>query len=86
LLYGRLLHDPDNALHMFLNADCQLNRNLALACGLAIIPGRRTFDRLLQKTISADAKKENINNGGYPFAAAEGLVVDHSITATTALS
>ena len=37
--------DSNNALHIFLGMDCQYNRKLALACGLATIPSRRTFDR-----------------------------------------
>jgi Transposase DDE domain len=57
--------------------DCQYNRKLAVACGLASIPSRRTFDRRL-KTISADIK-QRISTMGYLFAA-EGLV-DLSITA-----
>jgi hypothetical protein len=54
----------------------QYNHKLALACGLASIPSRRTFDRRL-KTISTDVK-ERISTMGYLFAA-EGLV-DLSIT------
>ena len=30
--------DSNNALHTFLNMDCQYNRKLALACGLLSIP------------------------------------------------
>ena len=33
--------DSNNALHIFLNTDCQYNRKLALACGLLSIPCRR---------------------------------------------
>ena len=71
--------DSNNALHIFLNMDCQYNRKLAIACGLVSIPSsRRTFDRRL-KTISTDIK-ERISTMGYLFVA-EGLVVDPSITA-----
>lgn len=45
--------DSNNALHTFLELDCQYNRKLALACGLVSIPNRRTFDRRL-KTMSTD--------------------------------
>jgi hypothetical protein len=69
--------DSNNALHIFLNLDCQYNRKLALACGLVSIPSRRTFDRRL-KTISADIK-QRISIMGYLFAV-EGLV-DLSIIA-----
>jgi hypothetical protein len=37
--------DSNNALHIFLNVDCQYNRRLVLACGLVSIPSRRMFDR-----------------------------------------
>ena len=57
---------------------CLYNRKLAIACGLVLIPDRRTFDRRL-KTISTDIK-ERISTMGYQFVA-EGLV-DLSITAT----
>ncbi len=70
--------DSNNALHTFLNMDCQYNRKLAVACGLIKIPSRRTFDRRL-KTISTDIK-ERISTMGYLFVV-EGLV-DLSITAT----
>ncbi len=70
--------DSNNALHIFLNMDCQYNSKLAIACGLVSIPSRRTFDRRL-KTISTDIK-ERISTMGYLFVV-EGLV-DHSITAT----
>ena len=69
--------DSNNALHTFLNMDCQYNSKLAVACGLITIPCRRTFDRRL-KTISADIK-ERISTMGYLFVV-EGLV-DLSITA-----
>jgi hypothetical protein len=49
--------DSNNALHIFLNLDCQYNHKLALACGLVSIPSRRTFDRRL-KTISTIDKKK----------------------------
>ena len=62
--------DSNNALHIFLNMDCQYNRKLALACGLVSIPSRRTFDRRL-KTISTDIK-ERISTMGYLFVA-EGI-------------
>jgi hypothetical protein len=45
--------------------DCQYNRRLVLACGLATIPCRRTFDRRL-KTISTDIK-ERISTMGRLF-------------------
>ena len=70
--------DSNNALHTFLNMDCQYNSKLALACGLIKIPSRRTFDRRL-KTMSTDIK-ERISTIGYLFVAAEGLV-DLSIIA-----
>jgi hypothetical protein len=69
--------DSNNALHTFLDIDCQYNRKLVLACGLITIPSRRTFDRRL-KTISTDIK-ERISTMGCLFVA-EGLV-DLSITA-----
>jgi hypothetical protein len=69
--------DSNNALHTFLDMDCQYNRKLALACGLVSIPCRRTFDRRL-KVISMDIK-ERISIMGYLFVV-EGLV-DLSITA-----
>ncbi len=71
--------DSNNALHIFLNMDCQYNSKLAVTCGLIKIPSRRTFDRRL-KTISTDVK-ERISTMGYLFVAIEGLV-DLSITAT----
>ena len=71
--------DSNNALHTFLNMDCQYNRKLAIACGLVTIPSsRRTFDRRL-KTISTTDIKERISTMGYLFVT-EGLV-DASITA-----
>ena len=73
--------DSNNALHIFLNMDCQYNRKLAVACGLVSIPSRRTFDRRL-KTISTDIK-QRISTMGYLFVA-EGMVMvddDHSIAA-----
>jgi hypothetical protein len=71
--------DSNNALHAFLNIDCQYTRKLAVACGLVSIPySRRTFDRLL-KIISTDIK-ERISTMGYLFVA-ERLVSDPSITA-----
>ena len=69
--------DSNNALHIFLNLDCQYNHKLALACGLVSIPSRRTFDRRL-KAISTDVK-ERISTMGYLFAA-EGMA-DPSIAA-----
>ena len=69
--------DSNNALHIFLNMDCQYNRKLALACGLSSIPCRRTFDRRL-KTISTDIK-ERISTMGYLFVT-EGLA-DPTVTA-----
>ncbi len=69
--------DSNNALHIFLNMDCQYNSKLAVACGLIKIPSRRTFDRRL-KTISTDIK-ERISTMGYLFVV-EGLV-EISITA-----
>jgi hypothetical protein len=56
--------------------DYQYNHKLALACGLATIPSRSTFDRRL-KTMSIDIK-QRISTMGYLFAA-EGLL-DLSIT------
>ena len=56
---------------------CQYNYKLALACGLAKIPNRRTFDRRL-KTISTDIK-ERISTMGYLFVT-DGLA-DPSISA-----
>ena len=69
--------DSNNALHILLNADCQYNRKLALACGLISIPSRRTFDRRL-KTISTDVK-ERIATMGHLFVK-EGLA-DPTVTA-----
>jgi hypothetical protein len=69
--------DSNNALHIFLNMDCQYNSKLAIACGLVSIPCRRTFDRRL-KTISKDVKGR-ISDMGYLFVV-EGLV-DLSIIA-----
>jgi hypothetical protein len=70
--------DSNNALHTFLNIDCQYNHKLAIACGLTTIPNsRRTFDRRL-KTISIYVK-ERISAMGHLFVV-EGLV-DLSITA-----
>jgi hypothetical protein len=63
--------DSNNALHSFLDTDCQYNHKLAIACGLVTIPSRRTFDRRL-KTMSTDIK-ERISTMGYLFVA-EGLV------------
>jgi hypothetical protein len=57
--------DSNNALHIFLNMDCQYNSKLAIACGLVTIPCRRTFDRRL-KTISKDIKGR-ISDMGYLF-------------------
>ena len=57
--------------------DCQYNRRLVLACGLATIPNRRTFDRRL-KTISTDVK-ERISIMGYLFFVE--CMADPSITA-----
>jgi len=48
--------DSNNALHTFLDTDCQYNHKLAIACGLVTIPSRRTFDRRL-KTMSTDIKE-----------------------------
>ena len=69
--------DSNNALHTFLDVDCQYNRKLALACGLATMPSRRTFDRRL-KTISTDIK-ERISTMGHLFVIGE--LVGLSITA-----
>src|SRR6476646_7574145 len=71
--------DSNNALHTFLDTDCQYNHKLAIACGLVTIPSRRTFDRRLKKTMSTDIK-ERISTMGYLFAT-ERLVIEHSITA-----
>ena len=57
--------DSNNALHTFLELDCQYNHKLAIACGLVTIPCRRTFDRRL-KTMSIDIK-ERISTMGYLF-------------------
>ena len=57
--------------------DCQYNRKLALACGLATMPSRRTFDRRL-KAISTDIK-ERISTMGHLFVIEE--LVGLSITA-----
>jgi hypothetical protein len=70
--------DSNNALHIFLNVDCQYNRRLVLAGGLVSIPSRRTFDRRL-KTISTIDIKQRISTMGHLFVE-EGLV-DLSITA-----
>jgi hypothetical protein len=70
--------DSNNALHIFLNVDCQYNRRLVLAWGLVSIPSRRTFDRRL-KTISTIDIKQRISTMGHLFVE-EGLV-DLSITA-----
>ena len=73
--------DSNNALHIFLNMDCQYNHKLALACGLVSIPSRRTFDRRL-KTISTDIK-QRISTMGNLFVT-EGMVLvddNHSIAA-----
>jgi hypothetical protein len=70
--------DFNNALHTFLNMNCQYNHKLAVACGLVKIPSsRRTFDRRL-KTIFTDIK-QRISTMGLLFVA-EGIV-DTSITA-----
>ena len=73
--------DSNNALHTFLNMDCQYNHKLALACGLVSIPSRRTFDRRL-KTISTDIK-QRISTMGYLFVTECMVMVedDHSIAA-----
>jgi hypothetical protein len=63
--------DSNNALHAFLNTECQYNRKLAVACGLITIPSRSTFDRR-SKTISTDIK-ERISTMGHLFVV-EGLV------------
>ena len=68
--------DSNNALHTFLDIDCQYNRKLVLACGLVSIPCRRTFDRRL-KTISTDIK-ERISTMGYLFVSER--LVEPSIT------
>ena len=70
--------DSNNALHTFLELDCQYKHKLAIACGLVTIPCRRTFDRRL-KTMSIDIK-ERISTMGYLFIV-EHYVDDHSITA-----
>jgi Transposase DDE domain len=69
--------DSNNALHTFLDMDCQYNRKLALACGLVTMPSRRTFDRRL-KTISTDVK-ERISTMGHLFVIGESVGL--SITA-----
>ena len=69
--------DSNNALHTFLDMDCQYNRKLVLACGLVTMPSRRTFDRRL-KTISTDVK-ERISTMGHLFVK-EGLA-DPTVTA-----
>jgi hypothetical protein len=70
--------DSNNALHIFLNLDCQYNRKLVIACGLVSIPSRRTFDRRL-KTISTDIKGR-ISTMGNLFIV--DCMVDPPITAT----
>jgi hypothetical protein len=71
--------DFNNALHTFLNMNCQYNHKLAVACGLVKIPSsRRTFDRRL-KTISTMDIKQRISTMGHLFVA-EGIV-DTYITA-----
>ncbi len=72
--------DSNNALHTFLNMNCQYNRKLAVvSCGLITIPSSRpTFDRRL-KTMSTDIK-ERILAMGYLFVTAEGMA-GPSITA-----
>jgi hypothetical protein len=70
--------DSNNALHIFLNVDCQYNRRLVLVGGLVSIQSRRTFDRRL-KTISTIDIKQRISTMGHLFVE-EGLV-DLSITA-----
>jgi hypothetical protein len=79
LIWFRL--DSNNALHTFLELDCQYNHKLAVACGLITIPCRRTFDRRL-KTMSIDIK-ERISTMGYLFVAEHLAMVDddHFITA-----
>src|SRR3982750_363373 len=69
--------DSNNALHTFLDTDCQYNRKLVLACGLVSIPCRRTFDRRL-KTISADVKGR-ISTMGHLFVVED--MTNSSITA-----
>jgi hypothetical protein len=69
--------DSNNALHTFLDTDCQYSSKLALACCLASIPCIRTFDRRL-KIISTNIK-ERISSMGYLFVA-EGIV-EPNITA-----
>ncbi len=72
--------DSNNALHTFLELDCQYNRKLAIACGLLSIPRRCTFDRRLQ-TISTDVK-DRISTMGYLFVIERLVMVkDPSITA-----
>jgi hypothetical protein len=73
--------DSNNALHTFLELDCQYNRKLAIACGLLSIPcSRRTFDRRL-KTISTDVK-DRISTMDYLFVIERLVMVeDPSITA-----
>ena len=67
--------DSNNALHIFLNRDCQYNHKLVLACGLVSIPNsRRTFERRL-KTISTDIKERISTTMEYLFAATEGMVM-----------
>ncbi len=73
----------NNALHTFLELDCQFNHKLAVvSCDLITIPcSRRTFDRTL-KTMSTDIK-DRIFTMGYLFVAEHLAMVDddHSTTA-----
>ena len=75
--------DCNNALHTFLDTDCQYSRNLVLACGLVSIPSRRIFDRRL-KTISTDFKQK-ISKMGYLFVTEEGMADPSSITTIAVL-
>ena len=75
--------DCNNALHTFLDTDCQYSRNLVLACGLVSIPNRRIFDRGL-KTISTDFKQK-ISKMGYLFVTEEGMADPSSITTIAVL-
>ena len=75
--------DCNNALHTFLDTDCQYSRNLVLVCGLVFIRSRRIFDRGL-KTISTDFKQK-ISKMGYLFVTEEGMTDPSSITTIAVL-
>ena len=75
--------DCNNALHTFLDTDCQYSRNLVLTCGIVSVPSRPTFDRRL-KTISTDFKQK-ISKMGYLFVTEEGMAGPSSITTIAVL-